>query len=247
MVIYLNDMSIWSNLSLVFTNDKNNIICKTTLNKITSIPISRWQGQRPPDINRIREISNYIKHEKCIDGIIYLYEDIISNKFYCYDGLHRLEAIRILIKNNYTENLNILLSIKRNTTDGYIKNHFDVLNKCIPVPDIYTGIRDANIITTIEAITNEYVKKYPNHFSTTRNPNIPNENKDRMKDRLKYLIENNPDQDFESQYNLISFLECINEHIRNNIPHKCSTKQIEKCKSSGLYLFLQREWHTTLS
>ena len=137
-----------------------------------------------------------------------------------------------------------MINIRRNITQGDIMEHFNSLNKCIPVPDIYVGVRNANIITTVESVVNQYVERYPQHFSTSRNPNAPNENKDRMKDRLKHIIDNATDDDLDSEYNLISMLETINEHIRKNIPRKCSKNQLDKCESSGFYLFLQREWHT---
>ena len=236
--------TVWRLLSLVYKNNDNNLVCKTTLSNLKQFPIYRWKGQRPPDSLRIKEISLHIKREKSIDGIIYLYYDKEQNCFFCYDGLHRLEALRTLINENYTDKLNILLSIRLNVSQGDIMDHFNSLNKCIPVPDIYTGIRNASIITTIESVVNLYVAKYPQHFSTSRNPNTPNENKDRLKDRLNFLIENNTTElELDSEDNLISILETINEHVRNNIPRKSTRKQLEKCEASGLYIFLMKEWH----
>ena len=239
-----NSPSIWDLLSLVYKINDNNLVCKTTLTNLKNINIKRWSCQRPADSLRINAISNHIKREKCVDGIIYVYYDKNDGCFYCYDGLHRLEALRSLIRENYPGQLNILFSIRRNVTQGDIMEHFNSLNKCIPVPDIYVGVRNANIITTVESVVNQYVERYPQHFSTSRNPNAPNENKDRMKDRLKHIIDNATDDELDSEYNLISMLESINEHIRTNIPRKSSQKQLDKCEASGLYLFLQREWHT---
>jgi hypothetical protein len=236
--------TVWNLLSLIYKINDNNLVCKTSLLNLKQFPISRWKGQRPPDSLRIKEIYLHIKREKYIDGIIYLYYDKQQNCFFCYDGLHRLEALRTLINENYTDQLNILLSIRRNVSQGEIMDHFNSLNKCIPVPDIYTGIRNASIITTIESVVNLYVAKYPQHFSTSRNPNTPNENKDRLKDRLSFLIENNTTElELDSEGNLISILETINEHVRNNIPRKSTRKQLEKCQASGLYIFLMKEWH----
>lgn len=239
-----NSSSFWDMLSLVYKVNDNNLMCKTKLENIKNINIKRWLFQRPPDYLRVKEITSHIKREKYIDGIIYIYYDKKEKCFFCYDGLHRLEALRSIIKENYSINLNILLNIKRNVSHGDIMEHFNSLNKCIPVPDIYVGVRNANIITTIESVVNQYVDRYPQHFSISRNPNAPNENKDRMKDRLKHIIDTSPIEDIDSEYNLISILETLNEHIRNNIPRKCSKNQIDKCISSGFYLFLQREWHT---
>ena len=239
-----NSPSVWDMLSLVYKINDNNLVCKTTLTCLKNINIKRWQCQRPPDSLRINAITNHIKREKCVDGIIYVYYDKKDGCFYCYDGLHRIEALRSLIQEKFPINLNIMINIRRNITQGDIMEHFNSLNKCIPVPDIYVGVRNANIITTVESVVNQYVERYPQHFSTSRNPNAPNENKDRMKDRLKHIIDNATDDDLDSEYNLISMLETINEHIRKNIPRKCSKNQLDKCESSGFYLFLQREWHT---
>ena len=239
-----NSPSIWDMLSLVYKINDNNLVCKTTLSNLKQINIKRWQCQRPPDSLRINAISNHIKREKCVDGIIYVFYDKFHSCFYCYDGLHRIEALRSLIKENYPINFNIMFGIRRNVSQGDIMEHFNSLNKCIPVPDIYIGVRNANIITTVESVVNQYVDRYPQHFSTSRNPNAPNENKDRMKDRLKHIIDTATDDDLDSEYNLISMLETINEDIRKNVPRNSSQKQLDKCEASGLYLFLRREWHT---
>jgi len=232
----------WDMLSLVYKINDNNLVCKTTLTNLEKINIKRWPCQRPPDSIRIKDISNHIKREKCIDGIIYIYYDKAQKCFYCYDGLHRLEALRSIIRENYPIHLNIMFGVRRNVTQGDIMEHFNTINKCIPVPDIYVGIRNANIINTVESVVNQYAERYPQHFSTSRNPNAPNENKDRMKDRLKHIIDTSSGDDLDSEYNLISILETINEHIRTNIPRKSSQKQLDKCQASGLYLFLQSEW-----
>lgn len=234
----------WDMLSLVYKINDNNLMCKTTLKRFKNINIRRWQCQRPPDSIRITDIVKYIKREKYVDGIIYLYYDKKDDCFYCYDGLHRTQALRLLIKENYPIDLNIMISVRRNVNQGDIMEHFNSLNKCIPVPDIYVGVRNANIITTVESVVNQYVDRYPQHFSTSRNPNAPNENKDRMKDRIKHIIEKQDNDDLICENNLISILETLNEHIRNNIPRKCSKNQIDKCITSGFYLFLHKEWHT---
>ena len=70
-----NIKNVWNMLSLVYKNNNNNLVCKTTLANLKQFPISRWEGQRPPDSLRIKEISLHIKREKSIDGIIYLYYD----------------------------------------------------------------------------------------------------------------------------------------------------------------------------
>jgi len=238
-----NSPSLWDMLSLVYKINDNNLVCKTTLSNLKQINIKRWQCQRPPDSLRINAISDDIKREKCIDGIIYVYYDKTDRCLYCYDGLHRLGALRTLIDEKYPIQLNILFSIRRNVTQGDIMEHFNTLNKCIPVPDIYLGVRNANIITTVESVVNQYADRYPQHFSSSRTPNAPNENKDRMKDRLKHIIDASSGDDLDSEYNIISILETINEHIRTNIPRKSSQKQLDKCEASGLYLFLQKEWH----
>ena len=89
-----NSPSVWDMLSLVYKINDNNLVCKTTLTCLKNINIKRWQCQRPPDSLRINAITNHIKREKCVDGIIYVYYDKSQNCFLCYDGLHRIEALR---------------------------------------------------------------------------------------------------------------------------------------------------------
>ena len=227
-------------LSFVYENTVNNIIYKILFKDINNLNIKPWKFNRPPDQERIKRIAYHVKDVQYVDGIIHLqYKD---NAFYCYDGLHRLEALKMLNNSSYykhvLKDMNILLNIRINATDGEIMDHFNMLNKCVPVPDIYVDIRNAKEIQLIENAVTYFSQTYPTHFSISRNPNIPNENKDRMKDRLKGILESYPDE-----CHLIDILKKHNNYISENIPVKTSEKQLEKCRKSGFYLFLKRDWY----
>ena len=228
-------------LNFLYKNNDKNVVYGVLFKNLFELNIKHWKFNRPPDTDRIKHIASHIKEVKYVDGIIYMqYKD---NTLYCYDGLHRFEALKLLDKDNYNrislQNMSIVLNIRINATDGEIMDHFSILNKCVPVPDIYVDVQNAKEIQIIESVVNYFSEKFSSHFSVSRNPNIPNENKDRMKDRLKIMLENHPDKQ-----NYIHFLEEQNKYVKENIPRKITSKQLDKCHKSGFYLFLQREWYT---
>ena len=76
--------------------------------------IQNWKYNRPPDKCRVNEIKEYIQKNNDTDGLILIAE--LNNEclsYYCYDGIHRLTAIKEL-KNEIPDfKLNFIVEITK--------------------------------------------------------------------------------------------------------------------------------------
>jgi hypothetical protein len=239
------------------SSDKNEVryLILTNIGEVKKLSIQNWYFNRPVDLTRIPEIVKSYRGKKMIDGIIYIYK--IDNKdnnikYYCYDGIHRLTSIEELDDNMY-----ILLDIYDNPNEGIIINQFKRLNQTNPVPELYLNqTNKTNKTTNIKEILEKVVEKYYNKYSKTsnnqsffssrRNPNIPNENKSNMTDKLYSLLKDNEHESIFNKFNYdkwIDFLERKNKYFKNNIHiFKVSSKQKSKCIKDEMYLFICKDW-----
>jgi hypothetical protein len=203
------------------------------------IHVDNWIYNRPCEPNRVNEIKNYIGETGIVDGVIYIYEIMINNdyKYYCYDGNHRLQALKEL-----TQSYPVLINIyKIDKDDEKIKDKFIKLNMANPVPELYFD--DNTKILVQKNIVDEVVKylinKYPKNLSTSPNPRKPNFNRDNTTDKLyKYLTDINK-TNITKEY-LINELERINEYYKNNLTKikNVSKTSLDKAAETNCYLFL---------
>jgi hypothetical protein len=216
--------------------------------------IENWEHNRPPDEMRIPEIANDIRLEKYILGMIYIYKDKNEN-YYCYDGIHRIKALEYLDKNNNLKEKFIILNYINNGDTSKVINNFKKINKTIPVPELYTKDSiDLNLRKTLSEICQYYQKKYPSHFSTSRKPRLPNENRDNLFDILYGISQ---DCHILLNYNSqqwISLLDNYNIYMKDHInSHKLANKQIltnkqfDKCNKTNCYLFCSKNTYLYLS
>jgi hypothetical protein len=204
--------------------------------------ISNWKFNRPYDSTRIPEIVEQIKKQDYIDGIIYLASR--ENKIICYDGIHRIEALKFLQKENPDISHKIIIHYYPFYNEQLIKQKFETLNKCVPVPELYTSAhKELNIKNLIENIVKHYQNKYYNMFKASSKPNIPHENRDNFTDKILHIIQELELSDID--YNkFIIVMDNYNDFMReakNN--SKLSKKQIEKCDIYNCYLFIEKEWN----
>jgi hypothetical protein len=86
--------------------DENHILMITNVATFLHMPIVNWKRNRPPDIERCKEIAKDIcKNKPMLDSMFYLHfvdntVDMSGNKtnarFECLDGIHRYTAIAML-------------------------------------------------------------------------------------------------------------------------------------------------------
>lgn len=201
--------------------------------------VKTWKYNRPPDNMKIHEIVKVIEENNrhTIEGLIYV--AYIDGEFVCYDGNHRLEALKLL-KNKKLSLVNVMV-VK---SDEEIKRRFVELNKSNPVPELYTissTPSSEKMREIVENVVESICKTYPKFRSSSANPRRPNFNKDTITDLLykKYKDEDCNRLNASKIFELILKLNLEysqNKHITHS---KFSEGIMKKCKKGGCYLFLK--------
>ena len=244
------------NLLIPLENDYDgeieHAIIQTTIYDLLDTVFENWEHNRPPDMTRIPEIVRSYKKSKIIDGLIYIAK--IGENYICYDGIHRLSAIPHLRRET-----KIIMDIMKDPDDAEIISKFKKINKSNPVPELYiNGKVNDNVKNTILQVVSFYYNKYSktinkqSFFSSVRTPNVPNENRDTMIDKLYELTQDGYELcDYFRNMNYqewLEFLERKNNYFKDLITMgkniKLSKNQINKCSKDNNYLFCCKDWHT---
>jgi hypothetical protein len=242
---------------IIHSYSERHMILKVKVTNLLSAPITNWKYNRPPDQIRCADIAKYIYiSKKPLDTMLYLSFNNITQSFDVVDGIHRYTSLKILKENN-SKSLNlidpcdygnnndadwlyqshIILNMRFNATEGELIELFKNLNKSSPISDLY--IRDfvKEKREIIENVANTWQVKYKSHFSSNNKPNKPNVNRDRFIDLLQEIyVKYNINED--NKQLLEQVLDRANWDISINIPHKLSETIVDKCKSTGCWLFI---------
>jgi hypothetical protein len=232
---------------LLHTFSGNHKLIKTTVGELIQYPIINWEYNRPPDHIRCNEISNYLaKPEVELLQPFYLHYSSKENMYYVLDGIHRYTALTMIEYKELVNSKTVFIHIFTDNTKGMLVDIFENLNKTIPVPELYVNVdkHDSSQITIIEEILTDYQKRYKEHFSPKSAFCSPNINRESFTNLLTdlYKLHN-----IKSKKTLEDILRntnnCIKERIESGmhtrtLPNKFSDKQKDKCRKSGLYLFL---------
>ncbi len=199
--------------------------------------VTNWKYNRPPDLVKVSEICKILQTKSCVEGIIYIAH--YKNKFFCYDGNHRLEALKILNNKKL-----VIYDIMNVNTNEEIEKRFKEINKSNPVPELYMNYENENnqkLKKIIEQEVSTLCVLFTKHRSASNNPNRPNFNRDIIINKL-YSFFKNKNIDHLTTNNLHTTLINLNnkyangKHINLN---KYSNKMIQKCKRNGCFLFLK--------
>jgi hypothetical protein len=147
----------------------------------------------------------------------------------------------------------ILLNIRFNASDGDIVDLFKSLNKSCPVPELYLRDSKKDKKEAIEALVEKWMEgDYKPHFSPSRIAQRPNTSRDKMIDALD-LIWDKYELTHETAAKLEELLEAANAAVKELIEEPAGRRQegvtqkmVEKCETTGLYLFLKRGWENEL-
>ena len=237
------------NIEIIHTFQENHYLGKCKICDLlgSMAQIENWEYNRPPDLERSREIASAILQQKnAIDWVLHFAYDSVNKCFQVIDGIHRMYALE-MTKNEMTKNDPfIIINFKVDASKGELVDWFHAINNSNPVPELYLRDTSQQKRECIEKITKEWQEKYPGHFMSTKKPNVGHINRDRFMDLLDVLYEKNK----KTHSKLISIEDSLREKIQNknqylkeNLPKKLSTKILEKCEKSDCYLFLQKqEW-----
>lgn len=214
--------------------------CRWT--KLSQYDIQNWDLNRPPDSARIPEIMKQLKNQDYVDGVIYLTN--IDGNIVCYDGIHRIEALKLL-----SHDIDCMIDHKVFVhyypvyNERHIKDKFETLNKCIPVPEIYTSAhRELDTKQIVEEVVKYFTEKYASMFKASKKPNLPHENRDSFTDKVYNIITELLLHEF--RYNKIielfiqfNVLMCEKQRFL-----KLSAKQLKKCNEQDCYMFARKDW-----
>ena len=248
--------SLMPRAEIIHKYSDRHFILKIKVNDLLTTSITNWKYNRPPDMVRCADISKYIYLSKSpLDTMLYLNFNNKSKSFDVLDGIHRYTSLKIIKEKNspldyitpgdYGNNndavwlyeSHIILNMRFNSTEGELIELFKTLNKSTPIPDLYIRDIEKEKRDIIENLTNKWQTKYPGHFSSNNKPNKPNINRDRFIDLLEKIY--NKYNINENNKNLLEeVLERANWNISINIPLKLSQSIIDKCQSTGCWLFI---------
>jgi hypothetical protein len=235
------------NSELIHRYSPNHVLMKCAIADLFTTNIKKWKYNRPPDIERCREIAQSILSRRpAIDWMFYAIYENSNDTIYLLDGLHRFTALQLIHDENGESSGNdishilsqhVIISIRIDVTDGEAIDLFQQINKSNPVPELYLQNADQDKKTVIEEIANKWMTNYRGHFSTNPRPNVPNTNRDRFIEFLDSMYQK-MELTRENGYKLNNELYKLNEYMLKNPPPKLSAKTLEKCQQSGCYLFI---------
>lgn len=185
------------------------------------LDIKQWEFNRPPDLNRVLEIKEWMTQFNRIDGIISL---AYLHGLVCYDGNHR----RLAIDN---QNTNILVHVLWDANNEIVTSEFKRINKSVCVPEIYVTEND-NKLEIVEFVS-RFRNKYCRVESPSSRPQRPNYNRDNLTNEITRLVR----ELGVHVSQLETKLEILNNELSRKDRSKLSEKTIKKCIESGLWLF----------
>ena len=243
---------------IVIRYNEIHFICKIKIGELLNCcNIRNWENNRPADITRCNDIAQFIyTKQKEMDTMLYFSYNNKDNKFDILDGIHRYTALKIIKENNskpldlispgefgsgdnasWLYNQYILVNIYFNLDQGEKMSIFENLNKCQPVPELYSRNCDQHKKTIIESIATEWIFKYKKHFSSSSNPILGHTSRDKFISLLDVLYEK---YSIEEPDLLKLLLDNANSRISINIPSEASPNMRMKCKDTGCFLFLMK-------
>lgn len=230
-------------------NQYHHTIIKTTSGSIREMEVYNWEHNRPPDTVRTREIAKYYENDTYIDGVIYMYLGM-DDKFYCYDGIHRLTALEEP-ELSHKDTIVFLIDIMKYPRESIIIDRFKTLNKSISIPQLYivnethTNTSTNILKKTLQEVVQYYSHQYKQFFSSNSNPQTPHENRDIMMDKLYTLSQMYDELQKYTKEEWIEFCEKKNIVFANSLSkYKLTEKKKQKCIKANFFLFITKDWHT---
>jgi hypothetical protein len=195
------------------------------MDKFKTLDVKSWKYNRPPDTSRIPEIHEWMKQFHRMDGVLNL-AYIVGEGLVCFEGNHRRIALNGL-------DIVVFADIVWDATHESITHEFRRLNKSVCVPDLYVIDTDSPIRGDIETVVLEFRKSYPTLESNSGRPQRPNYNRDKLTDDILRIHKDLMIPTVE----IMERLSVLNEKFKLKDRSKLSEKNIQKCETSGLWLF----------
>lgn len=137
----------------------------------------------------------------------------------------------------------VLVCIRTQLTNGQIIDWFQTINKSLPVPELYINQRTPQEKKkVIETLVAQWKQKYKSHFMTTRHPNMPNTNVELFTVFLEKIYNKyyHSNTEREMEFIMSNKLFDLNQMMSSKEFKRVSPKIMEKCRSTGCFLFLTK-------
>ena len=220
--------------------------------KATNWSLEVGGRNRPVDMSRMEELSNYMAAKRYVPGVVYCFQKTQNGSYwnnnddtlYIYDGMHRFETARNMLARGI--DLPICFCVRRlqpNETEQVIQEEFTSLNKRVEAPEYYMqenmNLKLAQVVARMVAYI---AKTWPAFVSPAASPRVPNFSRDILEDRLYKMFEDLFQGDppdipnvEETVKGLESTIREVNEEL--TVAIKTSGKENAKAKQYGCYLF----------
>ena len=239
-------MSSVPNARLLLSYSATHSLFAIRVRDFLQLPIKNWRYNRPVDKPRSREIAAYLtKTKQPMETVFYL---VKTDKGYeVLDGIHRYTALKMLQEEpvDYITGLvgygevEVLVNIRFDATDGETIDAFKSLNKSIPVPELYMRDPDQVKRDIIESVVKKWSTQYADHFSPSRKPVRPNMNRDTFIEVITEIYDKyNTDDNVTIDDMERLLLECNHRAQLEFAEEDTPPKAIEKCKRTGFWLFM---------
>jgi hypothetical protein len=192
--------------------------------------IANWDCNRIPDSKRIDEIYKWIIDNEQIPGILSLTE--LDNKLYCYDGGHRLQAIKNINSSNIKKTYKCLIHVLHESNSEETYKRFNDLNKLIELPDIYKKLNTYKISYIINKCIDKLITDNgwnSLHRSTCNRPRTPYFNKSKLIDIFHEFLETKNYDNIDNLYNdIMKVNDTYKQEIELVKPDTLSTYMLKK-------------------
>lgn len=202
------------------------------------LDVQPWQFNRPPTMNRVPEIHEWMKTSGRMDGVISL-AYIQGEGLRCYEGNHR----RLALAGLNPDSMAVIFEVMWDATNDKVKDEFNRLNKAIAVPQMYVVETSREVRGKIEEIVKAFETMWEDHVSKSKKANRPNFTRDGFKDEIFHAY-----TELEVPIaELIERIQRVNQkYAAKSDAEKAKLSQAirEKCTKTGLWLFA---WSSSLS
>jgi hypothetical protein len=203
-----------------------------------------WEKNRTLDKSRVNEIIESIKTNNLVPGSFHI--SSINNKLKLWDGQHRFEALKKCLKLNISKDKLSSLNnfyLYENDTKHLVRKKFININKSIPVTDLWTSeeleeMEKLKVIESINYIINYLSDNFPSFYKTTKYPNRPNFNRNKLEQILFNYLKNK--ECVVSKETFLNKILELNKKYKKGIHLNLSglpNTVLTKVQSGGLYLF----------
>ena len=215
--------------------------------------LAAWHKQRPCNMARVKEISEHLKRSNMsLPGAISIFDfedarpraDIIQIRG-VFDGQHRLEAIRLLLTEEFSSERRIIVEVYPVTSELEIKQWFLLINKAESVQEIDLPDQLApDIKTWINGAVDRLEVMFPEMFKPSIKCKVPHVNRDKLRNLIfqEGLVRESGVQSAEQLLELLLEKNRELSLSRDWPPKHRGKNMLQKAKRNNFFLGMTDTW-----